>query len=259
MSGWTPVFNSVFDGTLCGKWPDVGVWVCLLAMADKNGEIDMTPERIAMVLGLPVAILEGCLDRFMDADYGSRSTNDEGCRLSRLCPDRPWGWRIVNFQKYRDRARKQAWDAERTASGRDAERKRINRLEKCPDVSRRVPPSPDSPRSQTQTQTQTQTEEKKARLTPPFAVPEGIAKGAWDEWIAYRRERRLPLSARALSLHVKALLPHPLEVQRAIIEQSIQATWAGLFPLKPNGAAREGFKPNTTWQAPPDEDTDVQH
>ena len=54
MSGYVPVFGSVFTGTLHGKWPDVGLWLCILGMADRNGVVDCTPQYIASVIGLGV-------------------------------------------------------------------------------------------------------------------------------------------------------------------------------------------------------------
>jgi len=122
--GYTPVFASVFTGSLCGKYPDTAAWLFLLALADKRGVVDMTPEYISSVTGMPVADLLACVERFLEPDPKSRSPENEGRRLVLVDPSRAWGWRIVNFAKYRDRARKQAWDASRTASGENAKRMR---------------------------------------------------------------------------------------------------------------------------------------
>jgi hypothetical protein len=141
MSGYTPVFRSVFEGTLCGQYPDTAAWLFLLALADKNGHVDKTPQYISAVTGMPVADLVGCIERFMEPDAASRSGAEEGRRLVPIDPERSWGWKIVNHEKYREKARKAASDAERVASGRDAERKRLER-ERQRDVSRAVPRSP---------------------------------------------------------------------------------------------------------------------
>lgn len=139
--GYTPLFSSVFSGSLYGKYPDTAAWVFFLALADKHGCVDMTPEYIAGVTGMPLADLLACIERFLEPDPKSRSPENAGRRLVRIDPSRNWGWRIVNFAKYRERARKHAWDAERTASGRDAERKRRARenARKSPDASRQSP------------------------------------------------------------------------------------------------------------------------
>ena len=42
--GYTPVFNSVFDGTLAGKWPESAVWLTLLALCGKYGHVRQVVE-----------------------------------------------------------------------------------------------------------------------------------------------------------------------------------------------------------------------
>jgi hypothetical protein len=140
MSGYTPVFSTVFSGSLCGKYPDTAAWLFFLALADKHGVVDCTAEFVSTVTGMPLADLLPCIARFMEPDPKSRSPENAGRRLVLVDASRAWGWRIVNFQKYRERARKTAWDAKRTSSGRDAERKREERARrKRPDVSRQSP------------------------------------------------------------------------------------------------------------------------
>ena len=128
MSGYTPVFGSVFDGTLCGKWPDTGVWVCLLALADWRGHIDMTPQAISVRLGIPLDALRECIARFCGPDSESRSKAEDGRRLVLLDPAREWGWRVVNIEVYRKKAR----DANDVSSGRAAERAREYRNRHAP-------------------------------------------------------------------------------------------------------------------------------
>jgi hypothetical protein len=142
MSGYTPVFSTVFTGTLHGRWPDTGLWLCLLAMADKHGLIDCTPQYIAGVTGLSAEDVIGCIERFTRPDPYSRSQDEEGRRLIPIDPARPWGWRIVNHGKYREKARLQSRDSQRTESGADAKRKR-----KSPEVPRIPPLSPSRPLS----------------------------------------------------------------------------------------------------------------
>lgn len=145
MSGYTPVFSSVFDGTLHGRWPHTGVWVCLLAMADKHGCVDMVPRKIASDIGIEVEELLACIADFCAPDPDSRTIENDGRRLELIDVGRPWGWRILNHGKYREKARKAASDAERVASGAEAERKRQERLSRdvprCPDAYPAVPPS----------------------------------------------------------------------------------------------------------------------
>jgi hypothetical protein len=139
--GYTPVFRSVFTGSLCGQWPDTAAWLSFLALADKNGEVDMTPQYIASVTGMPLADLQACIGRFLEPDPMSRSTAAEGRRLELIDPERPWGWRIVNFSHYREKARLAAKNSRDVESGKEAERKRHTRAVSA-DV-RRSPPVSD--------------------------------------------------------------------------------------------------------------------
>ena len=124
MSGYTPVFRSIFEGTLCGQYPDTAAWLFMLALADKHGHVDKTPQYISAVTGMPVDELAGCIERFMQPDPASRSSAEEGRRLVLIDPSRSSGWRIVNHEKYREKARLAAKNADAIATGREAERKR---------------------------------------------------------------------------------------------------------------------------------------
>jgi hypothetical protein len=128
VSGYTPVFESVFQGTLCGKWPTLPVWLTILPMADKNGHIDTTYQAMSAVSGWPTELLKQAITELMQPDPESRSCEAEGRRLELLDPqNRQWGWRFVNHARYREKARKKMQQIEATASGRDAERKRVDR------------------------------------------------------------------------------------------------------------------------------------
>lgn len=137
-TGYVPLFGSLATGTLCGKWPDIGLWPIVLSLSDRHGIVDVTPDYLARITGLPLDDVVACMGRFCAPDPYSRSTTESGARLVLLDPDhRAWGWRIVNHGPYRERARLQSKDSARTESGKDAERKREKRS-----ISPSVPPSP---------------------------------------------------------------------------------------------------------------------
>jgi hypothetical protein len=140
VSGYTPAFREMYMGSLYGRWPAAPVWASLLPLCDKNGLIDMSPQAISGMTGWPLELLVEGIRQLMEPDPNSRTPDDDGRRLVPIDAARPWGWRAVNHGKYREKARKSAWDADRTASGRDAERKRESRrVPTCPDVSRLSP------------------------------------------------------------------------------------------------------------------------
>ena len=144
MSGYTPVFDTVFQGSLCGRYPDTAAWLFLLALADKNGVVDMTPQYISSVTGMPVDELLGCITRFLDPDPYSRSSASQGRRLELIDPDRQWGWRIVNHGRYKEKARLQAKSAREVAEGKNKQRM---------EDRRRPPKTASDPPSNTNTNT----------------------------------------------------------------------------------------------------------
>lgn len=150
MAGYTPLFSTLTTGTLCGKWPDIGLWPIVLSMADRHGVVDCTQAYIAGVTGLALEEVRACMARFCKPDPGSRSDEHNGARLVLIDDHRDWGWRVVNHGMYREKARKAAFDSQRTETGADAERKRAERAAHInvsrdvptrPDVTRVVPPS----------------------------------------------------------------------------------------------------------------------
>jgi hypothetical protein len=149
MAGYTPLYETLLTGTLYGRWPHTGIWACLLSRASREGVIDETPQFIAASIGVDVETLMRCINDFMAPDPGSRTHDHDGRRLALIEPNRPWGWKVLNHSKYKEKARKQNYDSRRTESGVDAERKKFERAARdvptCPDVSRDVPLSSPTP------------------------------------------------------------------------------------------------------------------
>ena len=120
--GYTPLFSSLTTGTLCGKWPDIGVWPIILSLADRNGVVDVTPQYLAGVTGLPLADVVACMERFCGADPYSRTSDAGGARLELVDAHRDWGWRVINHYKYAEKARKQNWNEQHKETGDNAAR-----------------------------------------------------------------------------------------------------------------------------------------
>ncbi|MDB6102558.1 MAG: hypothetical protein JWO52_2557 [Gammaproteobacteria bacterium] len=129
-TGYTPLFSSLTTGTLCGRWPDIGLWPIVLSLADRHGVVDVTPDYLAKVTGLSLKDVIACMARFCAPDPYSRTPDEEGARLILLdANSRSWGWRVVNHTKYCEKARKAAFDATRVEDGRNAERMRARRIQ----------------------------------------------------------------------------------------------------------------------------------
>jgi hypothetical protein len=173
MSGWAPLFPSLTTGTLCGRWPDIGLWPIVLSLKDRNGIVDVTPDYLSRVTGLELEAVVSCMARFCEPDPYSRSGSESGRRLVLVDPGkRNWGWRVVNSGLYRERARMQAKDQVRTETGEDAERKRKDRL--SPEVPRSPPnsaESPEVPLSESETKAHKSVPRKRGcRVPEPFPI-----------------------------------------------------------------------------------------
>ena len=122
MSGYTPAFDSIYDGTLYGRWPTAAVWATLIPLIDKHGEINRSYEAIAGMTGWPMELLRQGITELMQPDPGSRTPDEDGRRLILIDAARPWGWRVVNHAHYRERARLMAKNEREVTSGKNAER-----------------------------------------------------------------------------------------------------------------------------------------
>lgn len=79
-----------------------------------------------------------------------------------------------------------------------------------------------------------------------------LPKDAWDEWIEFRRTKRWPNDPTTLRKQLNLLARHPTDVQREMIDTSIQSGWQGLFAPKGNGRAKPTDAPKR--ERPPTDD-----
>lgn len=159
--GYTPLFESLTEGSLCGRWPDIGLWPVLLSMADWRGYIDKTPNYISMVTGLPQSEVLACIARFCGPDPDSRSRAEGGARLVLIDPERSWGWKVVNIQLYRDKASGQ----DQVLDGRNAAK--VRRYKERQKDTARHRQTPGDTHSHSNTDTHTDKKEEKRALRAP--------------------------------------------------------------------------------------------
>lgn len=209
--GYAPLFDSLATGTLCGRWPDIGLWPIVLSLKDRNGVVDVTPDYLSRVTGLSLPDVVACMSRFCEPDPYSRSSAEEGRRLVLLEPERRnWGWRVVNSGLYREKARLQNRDAARTESGDDAARKRKER--ESPEVPRspaETVSSPEVPLSEAEAKAEERKNARKPRGTrlpddfsPDFdyavrAIPDINAEAEFARFCDYWRSKSGASGAKA--------------------------------------------------------------
>lgn len=167
--GYTPAFASIYDGTLCGKWPTAVVWASLLPLIDSRGEIRMSYEAIAARTGWPMDLLRQGITDLMLPDPDSQSQAEDGRRLVLIDAGKSWGWRAVNHALYREKARLMSKAQREVESGTNRSRMHDRRgpPETAPNGS--APPVTTSPDSNSNTDSR-----KRPRTKRGSRVPEGF-------------------------------------------------------------------------------------
>lgn len=95
------LFASLYQGTLRGRSHEILVFTNMLANADAEGGVDKHFRAIAEEVGLAVDEVKKAIETLEAPDPESRSPEENGARIVRMDEHRVWGWRIVNYGKYR--------------------------------------------------------------------------------------------------------------------------------------------------------------
>lgn len=171
-------------------------------------------------------VLDGARPELLDRSVcaklglGAREADEVRRRLIEVdLIDQQWqplGWDRRQFRSDNSTARVQAW-----------------RLKNLPP---HTPPSED-------TDTDTDTERKRYKqrfrnVSETLHTHESLPTDTWNEWLQHRRAQRFTCSPAALKRQLSLLAKYPTEIQRQILDTSIQAGWKGLFPPKGNGQSR---------------------
>ena len=98
MTGYTKLFSSIITSSIWTEDDQTRiVWITLLALADRHGEVAASIPGLARVAGVSVEACEKAIAKFMAPDPYSRTPDEEGRRIERI----EGGWALVNHAKYR--------------------------------------------------------------------------------------------------------------------------------------------------------------
>ena len=95
------IFDSMYTGTLYGHWEAIVTFQQLIVLCDADGIVDMTPQGICGCTSIPLDILTKGLKVLSEPDPFTRTPGSEGRRIELIDDHRPWGWHIVNHEKYK--------------------------------------------------------------------------------------------------------------------------------------------------------------
>lgn len=188
------------------------VWITMLALADRNGEIAASIPGLAHLARVSIQEAETALQTFMAPDPYSRTPDNEGRRVE-ACMG---GWRLLNHAAYRarrdseeTRERKRQWDRENRPSGHA-------RSADSPTQSDAVRPNRPSP---TQAEADTEAEKEQKHEQKRERVPRSSVR--FEEfWTAYpnkkgKKDAEAAWKRKALDAHADAILTDVKRRQRA--------------------------------------------
>lgn len=79
------------------------------------------------------------------------------------------------------------------------------------------------------------------------STPLSFDQAAWDMWLDYRKQIKKPLFPVSWPLAQRKLARFGAQ-QMAVVEQSIENGWQGLFPLHDGGTVSDPpFNPQAPW------------
>ena len=98
-TGFTKLFSSITDSTIWCESTSVRiVWITMLAMADRDGNIAASIPGLATRARVTVPECEEALTKFLSPDKYSRTPDHEGRRIEVI----HGGWRLLNYNYYRN-------------------------------------------------------------------------------------------------------------------------------------------------------------
>ena len=120
------IFDSMYDGTLAEDWRALITFQQMIVLCDADGTLDMTPVALSRRTGIPIEHIKAGIEVLEHPDPYSRTPGEEGRRIVRIDEHRPWGWCIVNHDKYKhlqDSDTVRAQNRERKRAQREREKK----------------------------------------------------------------------------------------------------------------------------------------
>lgn len=98
---YAKIFAQIFESSIAEDYIARHVFMDLLVLADEDGVVDKTPQAISRITNVPLDFILHGLEVLGTPDEKSRTKLEGGRRIVLIDEGRDWGWRIVNYGKYR--------------------------------------------------------------------------------------------------------------------------------------------------------------
>jgi hypothetical protein len=218
------------------------VWITMLAMADRDGEVGASVGGLADMARISVPACKKALSNLLSPDEDSRNKSAESPRIEKI----DGGWRLLNYSKYRQLGREMDRREYFRLKKREerakisAENSNVNNVNNCPKLSTKSPIA----EAEAEAEAEAKNTSPSATVIPPSLNTERFRK-AWEEWNQFRTQKRQRLTPLTISKQMAKLdeWGEPKAIQS--INNSIAAGWTGLFEPK------NGRDENTYIATPP--------
>jgi len=234
------IFTSIYDGSLVADWRALITFQQFIILSTQDGMVDMTPDAISRRTGIPIEHIKTGIEILEKEDKYSRTPDQKGRRIELIDSHRPWGWHIINHEKYKqihdlNTVREQTKERVRRHRERKKEKEECNgsngTVTVCSEKKRHIDidiPVPVTTKSKHKDQNR-ELKKIKSELT----LPEWLDKDAWSEFEQHRKETKKPLTDLARKKNLLVLEKHK-DRQSEIINNTIANRWQGLFEPKEN-------------------------
>jgi len=123
---FTKLFNSILDSTIWQEPLETKVvWITMLAMVDRNGEVHASIPGLAKRAGVTLQQCNAALACLESPDEYSRTKDHEGRRIQEI----DGGWRLLNHGKYRallSAEERREYNRRKQAEYRSTKRENVN-------------------------------------------------------------------------------------------------------------------------------------
>ena len=226
------IHKEIFDSTVMAEgYEVVYVFMSMIAIADDQDCVRLTPSTLALRINMPQEKTEGAIERLGRPDADSESKDFGGRRIvpiSEIFPEHGRGWFMVNREKYIEKAKKE----HRRTYMRELMREKRKNDNNRPEQVNNEGILSDS-------------KQQLAHININKDINKDINKKAWDEFVQHRKDIKQPLSDLSISKNMKILSGHTHDEQQKMVDLTIANRWRGLFPLKDHPKGQSNGKYTT--------------
>jgi len=201
-TGYTKLFSTIVTSTIWQESKDTKIlWITMLALANRYGEVAGTIPGIARLAGLTIEETEASLTVLLSPDKYSRSKAHGGRRIETI----EGGWKVLNYAVYREKMRKDA------AYYREYRQSKRNQMQPSATVCNSTHPIAEA-EAEAKAERNKLSMAERAQLLEEFETARklypGVKRGMKTEFEDFRRKHKdwrevVPILADAIGLQIQ--------------------------------------------------------